>query len=338
MLVPIDLNQGIKKSEVEIEDLSFSSLGLREGDIEEFLRLNIDLLFGDNESLLVIGQQVRNQQGGRSDLVALDENGNLVLIEIKRDLQDIRNRKEPFEFQAIRYAANYAKIKDVDDLVDNLFVPYIERHRNEYEESVLTTSEMARRRITSFLAKNNAVKTFNRKQRIVLVAAEFDAQTLSACAWLINNHVDINCFKIHPVKIGEQYLLSVNPVLPPTPIEDFYVEIFDEKSRATSRVSPDETGMSRTYLPRMPKLFEWGIVQKDDLLTIKDFEDSEAKALNPKEVEFNGERMSYNQWGQKVTGWSSICIYEWAKSQRLDDLLDKLRREKMAELSREGSE
>ncbi|WP_218017830.1 hypothetical protein [Alkalicoccus saliphilus] len=51
----------------------------------------------------------------RSDLTAVDANGNIVLIEIKRDRQDIAQRKEPFEFQAARYAASYATIKTKDD-------------------------------------------------------------------------------------------------------------------------------------------------------------------------------------------------------------------------------
>ncbi|MFO8066930.1 MAG: hypothetical protein R6U11_05040, partial [Bacteroidales bacterium] len=58
-----------------------------------------------------IGSQVTNSEKGRSDLTAIDDNGNLVLIEIKRDIEDIKARKEELEFQAIRYAAGYAKIK-----------------------------------------------------------------------------------------------------------------------------------------------------------------------------------------------------------------------------------
>jgi hypothetical protein len=35
--------------------------------------------------LLIVGQQVINKEGGRSDLVAVDGEGNVVLIELKRD-------------------------------------------------------------------------------------------------------------------------------------------------------------------------------------------------------------------------------------------------------------
>jgi RecB family endonuclease NucS len=108
----------------EIEELAFaditvktedSDLRITEVDIEEFVRLHISLIFPD-ETLQIVGQQVINKEGGRSDLVAIDREGNIVLIELKRDQKDIIFRKEAFEFQAIRYAANYALIKAICSL------------------------------------------------------------------------------------------------------------------------------------------------------------------------------------------------------------------------------
>src|SRR6266542_4084742 len=99
MLVPIKLENGIVIDDVELIPTSFRELGLMESHIEEFLRKNTDVLF-DDETLLIVGQQVSNIERGRSDLVAVDESGNLVLIEIKRDARDITTRKESFEFQA----------------------------------------------------------------------------------------------------------------------------------------------------------------------------------------------------------------------------------------------
>ena len=79
--------------------------GLSEAKIEEFIRKNIRLIFDqeeDDETLLIVGQQVVNLKGARNDLVALDGNGNLVLIEIKRDAADMTSRIEAMEFQAVR--------------------------------------------------------------------------------------------------------------------------------------------------------------------------------------------------------------------------------------------
>jgi len=127
------------KRAVKVESVTFSELGLQEADIEEILRCNIDMLCGDEESMLIVGRQVKNEKLGRSDLTAVDNNGSIVLIEIKRDMKDIENRKEAFEFQAIRYAASYATIESPDELVKNVFAPYIEKYRSEFELGELTS-------------------------------------------------------------------------------------------------------------------------------------------------------------------------------------------------------
>jgi len=120
-----------KKAE-KIEAVTFSELGMQDNDIEEILRCSIDMLCDDDESMLIVGRQVKNEKLGRSDLTDVDNNGNIVLIEIKRDRKDIENRREAFEFQAIRYAASYATTDSPDDLVKKAYPPYIQKYRAEF--------------------------------------------------------------------------------------------------------------------------------------------------------------------------------------------------------------
>src|SRR5438046_526606 len=123
IVVPVQfsLNQskGVGINPGQVEPLSFAKIPtgsadvrITEPDLEEFIRKNVRLMFPSDETLLIVGQQVINKEGGRSDLVAVDGEGNTVLIELKRDPSDIVSRKEALEFQAIRYAANYALIKE----------------------------------------------------------------------------------------------------------------------------------------------------------------------------------------------------------------------------------
>ena len=178
------------KQAARIEPVTFSELNMTENDIEEVLRNSIDMICDEEESMLIVGRQVRNEKNGRSDLTAVDNNGNIVLIEIKRDRKDIEHRKEAFEFQAIRYAASYATIDKIDDLVKKVYAPYIEKYRSEFELGI--------RKLNEFLRVNDAQKNFNEKQRIILVASDFDEQTLSAVAWLNSNNVDMSCFRLTP--------------------------------------------------------------------------------------------------------------------------------------------
>jgi len=120
-----------KKAE-KLEPVTFADLKMLESDIEEILRTSIDILCDDEESMLVVGRQVKNEMNGRSDLTAVDSNGNIVLIEIKRDRKDIEGRAEAFEFQAIRYAASYATIKNTEELLKKVYAPYIEKYKTEY--------------------------------------------------------------------------------------------------------------------------------------------------------------------------------------------------------------
>ena len=80
MIIPIDLSPGNGfRVQQEAEKVSFSSMNITEAKIEEFIRTNIRLLFeeDDDETLLIVGQQVINLRNARNDLVALDANGNL---------------------------------------------------------------------------------------------------------------------------------------------------------------------------------------------------------------------------------------------------------------------
>ncbi|EJO5348829.1 hypothetical protein NRP93_002965 [Clostridium botulinum] len=332
MLIPVKIEYSIEIEDIEIENANFKSLNLREEHIEEFLRKNIEVIFQD-ETLLVVGKQVVNKENGRSDLTAVDENGNLVLIEIKRDVEDIRQRKEAFEFQAIRYAASYAKIKTPDDLVDKIFASYIEKYKDEFELGDLTAYEKASRILNDFLEKNNALKTFNSKQRIILIASSFDKQTLSAAAWLIANDVDISCFELSPIKIEDNYFIDINRILPPPALEDFYVEV-DDKKRLTYTAKRD-TAITRTTFPAMDKLFEWGIIKSGDVVVIKNRDNSEATVIDSKYVDFKGEKLTFNKWGQKVTGWSSIRIYDWVLIKGKDKTLHEMRQDKMLFLENE---
>ncbi len=163
----------------KIEAVTFSNLGMKENNIEEILRGSIDMLCDDEESMVIVGRQVKNEKLGRSDLTAVDNNGNIVLTEIKRDRKYIENRKEVFEFQAIRYAASYATIKDIDDLVKKVYAPYIEKYRTELELGELTSYKLGIRKLNEFLRATGAENSFNKKQKIILATSDYDEQTLS---------------------------------------------------------------------------------------------------------------------------------------------------------------
>ena len=121
------------------------------------------------------------------------------------------------------------------------------------------------------------------------------------------------------------------------------VQILD--GRAGSATAPDETpaapgaalppdGESRKQegangrrsLLKTTDLIALGLLKPGTRLRIRGRPDSAATVVDGRQVEFQGERLSYNAWGCRVTGWTAIQIYSQAV---LEDgrLLEELRRE-----------
>ncbi len=322
------------KQAARIEPVTFSELNMTENDIEEILRNSIDMICDEEESMLIVGRQVRNEKNGRSDLTAVDNNGNIVLIEIKRDRKDIEHRKEAFEFQAIRYAASYATIDKTDDLVKKVYAPYIEKYRSEFELGELTSFELGIRKLNEFLQVNDAQKNFNEKQRIILVASDFDEQTLSAVAWLNSNNVDMSCYRLTPYKLNEDLFFYVEKLLPVTNYDDYYVNLMDKS--AVTTVTGDKK-ITRRSLPKIDLMLEWGVVKEGDIIVAKDRED-EGRLLSNGNVMVNGEEKSMQAWLKEVYGWSSVQTYVFAVHKETGKTLSQIREEYMAQKETENTE
>lgn len=308
----------------KIEETTFAALEMKESDIEEILRNNIDMICDENESMLLIGQQVKNQCLGRSDLTAVDNNGNIVLIEIKRDKKDIENRREALEFQAIRYAASYATIKDIEELVTKVYSPYIEKHNKEFELGDLTTYELGSRKLNEFLAVNDSMKSFNSKQRIILVSSDFDDQTLSAVAWLNNNGVNMSCFKLIPFIINEEIIIKVEKVLPLSRYSDYYTNLMDSKAIE----GKEYKGITRRNLPKIQDMLQWGVVKPGDVIFAKIAGD-EGVLLNNGNIQVDSNEMSLQVWLKGVYGWSSVQTYVFAIHKKSNKSLSEIRQEYM---------
>ncbi|MEQ2464708.1 hypothetical protein [Niallia hominis] len=309
---------------VKIGATTFSELNYKESDIEELLRKNIDMICDEEESMLIVGKQVRNAQHGISDLTAVDNKGNIVLVEIKRDRKDIEGRKEAFEFQAIRYAASYATIEDPEDLVNKIYAPYIEKYRDEFESGPLTSAELGNRKLMEFLRENVAESNFNKNQKIILVASDYDEQTLSAVAWLNSNNVDITCFKLIPYKIQDEVYINIEKVLPVNAYRDYYVDFIDSPIKGSTQ----KKGFTRRTLPKINAMLEWGVVKAGDIIVAKGRED-EGTLLANGNVEVNGEEISMQKWLKELFGWSSIQTYVFAVHKETGKTLSKIREEYM---------
>jgi len=163
-----------KKTFAKIGVVSLADAAIRERyDLQEYVCNSPDAFFGEiGLKLFVIGKEIKPSDAvqDRIDILALDEDGRVVIIELKRG-----NNKLHL-LQAISYAGMVAHWEPDDflRLMD-------EKQREELTEKFLQAE----------------VEEINREQRIVLIAEEYDYSVLVSAEWLTEKcNVDIMCCRI----------------------------------------------------------------------------------------------------------------------------------------------
>lgn len=167
-----------------------------ESRIEEWLRQDIGLV---SDNLLVIGQQVSTDYGGFIDLLAIDQVGNLVVLELKRD-------KTPRDI--------VAQVLDYASWVQGLSHEIIEEIANNFLKD-----------ITFEQAFNDKFQTeipdvLNERHRMYVVASSLDSATERIVKYLSEIHdVDINVATFAYFKTADGELLGRSLLLDETDVQ-----------------------------------------------------------------------------------------------------------------------
>ena len=82
-------------------------------------------------------------------------------------------------------------------------------------------------------------------------------------------------------------------------------------SRSEAAKMPSaEAGKKRKM--KTPEMVEKGLLPIGTVLTIKNHPGSEARVVDGRHVNYQGARMTFSEWGKRITGWPSINIYAYA--------------------------
>jgi hypothetical protein len=93
-----------------------------------------------------------------------------------------------------------------------------------------------------------------------------------------------------------------------------------------------ETGeLTRLHKARIKDMLIDGRVKVGDKIYVRKYPDRHAVIVNSDTVQYNGQQMPINTWGQNMTGWSSINIYEQVFLVRTGEPLKNLRDEETVE-------
>lgn len=225
------INPENRESE-KIAEVEFASLGFQERrDIQEWVAANPEIL---GEDLLIIGKEFSgfDRTDERLDLLAVDADGDLIVIELKRD-----DTGADAHWQAIKYAS-YLQRASADDII---------RMLAEYSE---TSEDDATSRLLQHLNADD-LNALNNDQRIILASHRFAPEVTSASLWLNQEAPDddlISCVQLTPYQDGDDGPLYVqaSTIIPVPGVDDYIIGI-GESSGDKIPVRPGTSKLAQTF-------------------------------------------------------------------------------------------
>ena len=157
-----------------------------EKELEDWLENDISVL---DENLLVIGRQVRTAYDGEIDLLCIEENGDLVVIELKR-------RKTPRDV--------VAQTMDYASWVKDLSREQIKEIASDYSRLEGSLEDA----FTKKFSVEELPETLNSSHRSLIVAESMDAATKRIVHYLSEMKVPINVATVQYFKCNDTKLLA----------------------------------------------------------------------------------------------------------------------------------
>ena len=198
-----------------LAEKSFSDLGLTERHhLQEWLAHAPDAL---GEELLIIQKEFDGFDDTRErlDLLALDKDGNLVIIENKLD-----DSGRDVVWQALKYAGYCSNLSKGQ--VVEIYQDFLNKAGEQPNDPPLDAKES----IVEFLeAADFDEITLNRSQsqRVMFVAARFRKEVTNTALWLIGHGISCQCFKVTPYLAGAELFLNVEQIIPTPESADFMI-------------------------------------------------------------------------------------------------------------------
>ncbi len=197
-----------------IEESKLSNMGVWERKhLESWIAERPEIL---GEELLTITTEYSgfDKTSKRLDILAVDREGKLVIIELKRDMAE-----KFIDLQAIHYAAfcSTLTLKDVTDIR----AAYIGKSEEEIENEIL-----------NFISEESFTD-FDNQPRIILVANAFKEETLAAVMWLRDIGADIKCVKLEAYELDDNIVITPDIIIPLPEAENFMIHR-ETKTKITS--------------------------------------------------------------------------------------------------------
>lgn len=225
------------KKLIEIPTTSFGELNLKERfDIQEWINSTPEIL---GEALLIIGKELILPSGKRLDLLAVDKQGALVVIELKRD-----DSGTDVEWQAVKYASFCSSFTQ-----DDIYKYFAEYLGTDADDAQFTIEEFI----------NCEPEDLNQRQRIILVSKEFHSEVISAVLWLRESEIDVECIRLSPHRDTEGNLFINPEIIIPLPEAKDYIQKKESKQKEQRRLGKSSFSLEKSNLS--PEELKQRIVQ-----------------------------------------------------------------------------
>jgi len=195
----------------QIKTITFSEAGFKERQhLQEWIAKNPSCL---GEELLIIQKEFAgfDDTKERLDLLALDKRGNLVIIENKLD-----DTGRDVVWQALKYVSYCSSLTTQD--IEQMFSAYLS------DNNIAQNSQEL---LIEFFGDEDYEEIINigYSQRMILVAGSYRKEVTSTVMWLLNNGIDITCFKAVPYSHKDEILLDFKQIIPLKEAEEFMIKI-----------------------------------------------------------------------------------------------------------------
>ena len=220
------------KKAIPLEKKTFSELNLYErSDLQEWIADNPDIL---GERLLIIQKEFAGFSDTRErlDLLALDENGKLVIIENKLD-----DSGRDVVWQALKYASYCATLKKEE--ICDIYQKYLQSNCE------------AETKLSEFFDEPDfesiSLNPIDGDQRIILVAANFRKEVPSTVLWLRDHGIDITCIKVTPYQDEGKLYLDTEQILPIQDIGDYLIKLSAKRQENIVSANEEASRQKTTY-------------------------------------------------------------------------------------------
>lgn len=208
-----------ENSITEVKPTSFTELNFKERNhLQIWIEKNPSSL---GEDLLFIQKEFDgfDDTKERLDLLALDKNGNLVIIENKLD-----DSGRDVTWQALKYASYCSTLSKTQ--IKDIYQKYLSKHHS--------ASENAEEKILEFLEEDDFDEIqLNQNQRIILIANHYRKEVTSTVLWLMTKYnLSIQCFKVTPYKFNQQIFLDIEQIIPVKETEEFIIKMAEKNQEA----------------------------------------------------------------------------------------------------------